>query len=276
MAIPRVRSAAATQEELTLALLCPFFGRLACAASGGIASHVKKSGICVYRQWEADFRTYLEILLERLDIVQANSLICDHTVLFGDSRTVTLPSRRFPAMITSPPYPNARYFTSMFAPEHACLSWLAAEQLTSIKPWPQHGIGSTFVSHRKARSVRSPVARRFLSAVENYRGKAQTEYNNRVYYLPYFVNYFADLEEAYGNIAKFFRRSFRGYVIVVNNTASDQVIPLAETVIEIWRTLGFKAGVYDREERFHVGTKNPRARGLKAKHSKFVIEVSRK
>jgi len=124
--------------------------------------------------------------------------------------------------------------------------------------------------------VHAPSARRFLSAIEGYSKSRRASYDNKVYYLPYFANYFADLEQAYGNVSRSLASGFAGYIIVVDNTARDKVIPVSTSVAEMWRSFGFSAEVVDSEERFHIGTKNPRARGFKAKHTKYFIEVTMK
>ena len=267
--------AGSLREKLAASLLCPFVGRLSCSIPGSIAQHVKEGGICIYRGWRDDYEQYLRVLYRRLRETREASQSIKHTVLLGDCRKKRLPSQRFGAMITSPPYPNHRDLTSTFAPENRALSWLADQRIISFRPSTNHAIGSIHVSKRERRTVRTAVARRFLAAIEGWKGSKKAKYDNDVYYLPYYTHYFADLELAYENVARALSTPFKGYIVVVNNTARDQVIPVAEAVMEIWRENGFSADIEGQEERHHVGTKNPRARGLKAKHTRYTIRITR-
>lgn len=262
-------------EERSLAILLPFVGRLSSSVPGNVTTHVKMGGICVYRNWHGDWDTYLKATLGLLIHIEKASRSRSHIVRKDDCRTVALPKRRFRAMITSPPYPNHRDFFSMFAPENECLSWLANESLVSLPPPVTFGIGSNVVSGRNKPNVRCESALRFLSALEHYQSKrrAKAQYDNRLYYIPYFSRYFSDLEKAYANIAKCLDWDFVGYIIVVNNTTRNQVIPVCESTLEMWRKMGFNAEVADSHETFHIGTKNPRAKGFKAKHTEYLIRV---
>lgn len=265
-------------ELMSLALIMPFVGRLSCSVQGNVTTHVKKGGICVYLDWQDDYSACLEAIHARL---AQNMRVCKaqkHTIRLGDCRTTRFPERGFRAMITSPPYPNHRDFSSIFAPENDCLSWLYEEGLISHRPPSRLAIGTNVVSGRSGPVVKSDPALRFLKCLEEFSNKKRpkAEYDNKVYYIPYFSHYFADLERAYGNVASYLSRDFDGYVIAVNNTSRDQVIPVSETIMEIWQALGFSAKIVDAQESFHIGTKNPRARGFKAKHTEYTIRIRRK
>lgn len=262
-------------ENLALALILPFAGRLSCAVPADIATHVKKGGMCVFKDWEQDLFDYLGILRKNLTYIKDTAIFKEHIIKLGDCRNAKLPTNRFSAMITSPPYPNHRDFTTMFAPENACLAWLANKKLSFGCSYNEPIIGSNFVSGRNKPVVTCKVAQKFLGGIEQYKGSKGAQYDNKVYYLPYFEQYFSDLEKAYKNIMPALKKNFEGYIIVVNNTARNLVIPVAESIVEIWQEAGFSAEIYSAEETFHVGTKNPRARGLKAKHTEYTIKVWR-
>jgi len=106
--------------------------------------------------------------------------------------------------------------------------------------------------------------------------REKASYDNKVYYIPYFSRYFFDLEQAYVNIIPSLRKNFEGYINVVNNTTRDQIVPLAQFIIEFWKRNGFNTEIFSQKESFHVGTKNPRARGFKAKHMEYIIKISRR
>ncbi len=264
-------------EELSLALILPFVGRLSSSIPGDV-TEVKKGGICVYKDFHDDLTTYLQAVQARLYKIEKESQSDTHTVWLGDCRTIKLPRRRFAAMITSPPYPNHRDFFSIFAPENNCLSWLNERNLINLHPSSRLGIGTNVVSRRTIPVPKSKTIRRFLENLRLFKDskRPKASYDNRVYYIPYFSNYFHDLEKTYENIEPSFRKDFDGYIVVVNNTTRDQVIPVAESTVETWKRLGFKTEITDVQEKFHIGTKNPRARGFKAKHKEYTIRIWRK
>jgi len=96
-----------------------------------------------------------------------------------------------------------------------------------------------------------------------------------VYYLPYLRKYFIAIEKAYENVARFAAKSFVGFIVVVDNTHRGVVIPVGAIVVEIWKELGFQATIHSSKEVFHVGAKNPRAKGIRAKHQEIVVWVWR-
>lgn len=262
-------------EELSLAILLPFVGRFACSVPADISTHTKKGGICVYKEWESDLAIYLKALKGKIEDLKSKSRSISHILRLGDSQKISLPKGRFKAMITSPPYPNSRDFTSIFNIENNFLHWLNSTGEIIIKPLNNSIIGSNFVSGKTVPKVTCNSAIQFLKKIENYTGSKRAQYDNKVYYLPYFSLYFASLEAAYANIANSLNKEFEGYIVVVNNTARNIIIPVEQSIIEIWRTLGFKADICQSEESFHYGTKNPRAKGLRAKHTEYIIKVWR-
>jgi hypothetical protein len=69
---------------------------------------------------------------------------------------------------------------------------------------------------------------------------------------------------------------FIGFVVVVNNTYRGLKIPVAQVVQDIWNTLGYEASIKEENEQFHVGTKNPRAKGVRAKHIEYIVQVEKR
>jgi hypothetical protein len=264
-------------EHLTLsaAFLLPFVGRFSCSVPGDIVTHVKKGGICVYLGWEDDFELYLKALIRSLQRIQEASSCTTHTIAHGDVRTFRFPKKRFGAMLTSPPYPNHRDFVSMFAPEHAFLDILKMPGSITSRRAAEHIIGSNFVSARPLTTPKTRAAKRFLKSITELKRNETAIRHDRQYYIPYFENYFADLETAYGNVAPSLKQKAEGYVVVVNNTHRNLLIPVSDVIVEIWKTLGFSASISTSTEAFHVGTKNPRARGLRARHTEHVVRIWR-
>ncbi len=268
--------------EFSLALLLPFVGRLSSTIQGNVVTHVKKGGLCVYHGWQKDFAEYISALLRTVQEHSSHQTNKKHVIRLGDARTIRLGNKRFKAMITSPPYPNSRDYSKIFAPENAFLRWLNERGLIS-SDYVLHDrvIGGSDVSTAGGRgqqvlaNIKSNSATEFLKFIAEFKGSRTAEYDNSVYYLPYYRNYFHGLEIAYENIARYLSKDFVGYVIVVNNTARKRVIPVAKFMLETWRRLGFDAQIEHDKELSHMGGINPRVKGLSARHVEYTIKVKR-
>jgi hypothetical protein len=227
------KNQAENPEDLAFALALPFVGRFSCSTPGDISTHTKLGGMCVYHDWEDDFHAYLRALSHRLEVITEHAVSLDHTIIYGDTRTLALPRERFGGMLTSPPYPNHRDFASMFRPERAFLNWLDAERGVPSRQTSEHIIGSNLVAGRPERSVRAKAAKNFIEAISNLKRAKQAIYDDDKYYIPYFINYFADLEDSFGNVSSSLQSSFEGYLIVVNNTHRNILVPVSEVSLEI-------------------------------------------
>jgi hypothetical protein len=270
-------------KELALAILLPFSGRLSNTAPGNIVTHVKPGGICVYDNWQDDFVTYLSVLSVKIQENADRSIFRKHKVVLADCRTADMPANYFPAMITSPPYPNSRDYTNMFAPENYLLRIFDNKGVVSGYSPNSKLIGSVIVSDIKSNgnqnieNIKSKAACSFLYKIMDYKATKKAIYDNKVYYLPYFINYFKSLEDAYHKISNSLHNDFEGYIIVVNNTARGIAVPVAEFVVDIWSSLGYDVQIDYKlsKERSHFGAINPRAKGLRAKHMEYVMQIKR-
>jgi hypothetical protein len=271
------------RTELPLALLLPFVGRLAACVQGNVVTHIKQGGLCVYEGWRDDFSNYISFLRGKLIHKREKNKTLNHKSLFANCMSVKLPRQKFPAMITSPPYPNSRDYAAMFGPENAFLDFLNSKDIIKGFTIRQRLIGCPCVSEKDGsqkkypNDVKSPTARSFLEGIAEFKGSKGAMYDEHVYYLPSFAKYFYELEAAYENLAPSLSKNFEGYIIVVNNTHRKQIIPVAKSVIDIWRRLGFKAEIDDEYTRElpHVGGINPKVKGLAARHMEYTIKVFR-
>lgn len=263
-------------ETMSLALLLPFVSRLSCSLNGDVA-HIKKGGLCVYYNYVDNYDHYLnDLICDRLKKIKVNhNKNVIHQMVLGDCSKVQLPIKRFSSMITSPPYPNSRDYAKMFAPENYILDWLNDEGIIKMTSPESVTIGSNVVSGRITGDVVSKSANEFINKIRDYKGTKKAMSDNKSYYVPYFKNYFADLENAYCKLVPALSSQFEGFIIVTNNTARKYIIPVEKSVIEIWEHLGFKAEVFDSIEKSHMGAKNPDAKGFKARHMEYIIRVWR-
>lgn len=275
-----LRMKQALQQEICISLLMPFLGRFSSCVQGNIVTHVKRGGIVVYKGWEIDFENYLCFLLNRLNQNRDFAIKGVHTSIFANCITYKF-KNKFSAMITSPPYPNSRDYAAMFGPENDILNLLNSLGKIDGLTLSSRLIGCPIVSEEdstkkgKISDVKSSIARSFLESIDSYHGTDQANYDNKVYYLPYFSNYFSDLEKAYSNIAKALSNNFEGYVIAVNNTHRKKVVPVSQAIVEIWHNLGFKADLVNEytRELSHVGGINPKVKGFTARHIEYTIKV---
>ena len=250
----------------SLALLLPFLARFSNCVMGDV-THIKEGGFCVFKDWENDFKSYLTVLLTRLYNNKTNGT--SHTNLLDDITNLKFKvSSKFSTFVTSPPYPNYRSYDKMFAPENDYL-----KQNKYFKINSRTMIGSNAISGRKVASVNSHQAKKFLKALDQFDAPHKTLSQIKGYYIPYFQLYFSDIEKAYASIATLLKKNCVGYIIVVNNTTRNFIVPVAEMTIELWKLMGFNAKILSSTEQFHFGTKNPNSKGLKAKHMKYTIKV---
>lgn len=269
-------------EEIALAVLMPFVGRLSCHVPGNIVANVKQGGICLYTCLSDDFDGYLVALRNRLSAINRTSINKEHEFVFGNLITIKL-ERKFSAFITSPPYPNSRDYFQMFAPENACLSFLKTKGQIRNLTVENQMIGSVLVSQYAKKidynnEISSKSARHFIDYIADFEGKKQrSKYDNAVYYVPYFSNYFYSIQQAYRNFTGLLTDSFEGYVVVTNNTARNIVIPVAQSIVEMFHELNVEAKIIEEytRELSHVGTINPRVKGFKARHMEYTIKVWR-
>jgi hypothetical protein len=269
-------------EKISLAILIPFIGRFSSCVPGNSVSHVKAGGICIYINWLEDFLEYLYILKQKIINIDKSAIAANHTTVFGDVRTLSI-NKKFSAMITSPPYPNSRDYYKMFLPENEILKYLKSNNIINNYIIEEPLISNISVSalNKKgidnSKNLISKSAITFLEKLSNYDGVKRAKYDNKIYYVPYFSNYFYNIEKAINNISKMISDDFEGYVIVVNNTARNLIIPVAESIIEVFSELGFKAMIAEpyTRELFHFGAINPVVKGFKAKHMEYTIKIWR-
>ncbi|MFC1991481.1 hypothetical protein ACFLVC_01965 [Chloroflexota bacterium] len=272
------------RQDIILALVIPFVGRLSCHVPGNIVANVKRGGICFYRGLSDDFNRYLQVIKARLNAIDQISTNNNHEFLFGNLKTIN-PARRLSAFITSPPYPNSRDYYQMFAPENNCLEYLKSKKIIVDLTVTEQLIGSVLVSKYADKNidyhnqVSSESARTFIDRIATFEGrKRRSKYDNTVYYVPYFSNYFFNIEAAYRNFVRFLENRFEGYIVVVNNTARNISIPVAQSIIELFHHMGIEAETVEEytRELSHVGSINPRVKGFKAKHMEYTIKVWRR
>jgi hypothetical protein len=270
-------------QELVTAFLLPFSGRLSSSIKGNVAINVTKGGMCPYNGWKDDFKKYIYRLSSVLEENMKSCRNAFQNVLLADARDCDLKEKKFAAMLTSPPYPNTKDYTKMFAPENALIQLFEDWSFLPMTKKSRRSIGASDVSsenghvQRTIDDISSESAINFLQYIKSYNKTKRAVSDNRTYYIPYFCNYFSDIEKAYENISQTLTNDFIGYIVVVNNTARKKVIPVAEFVCETWKRIGFSAEIDNQfsTELSHVGGLNPGVKGLSARHMEYTIKITR-
>ena len=253
-------------QDLSLAILLPFIFRLSTATNGDV-THIKKGGITVFTGWNKDFKLYLESILEHCILVNQNININKHHVNFlGDARSFTL-QNKVNCVITSPPFPNYRDYHKMFAPENVFLDHVRGSKSTNKV------IGSNIVKGKTSTAICSTIANKFLKDLLEYKGTKKAENDIKAYYHPYFRNYFSDIEIVIKNLINQLSQPCFCYFVVVNNATRNLTVPVSEVISELFEMNNFSTKYIYNSDVYHVGTKNPHAKGQKAKHTKYIIKA---
>ncbi len=263
-------------EIIAAAVIVPFCGRLSCCTeSENNPAWIKKGGIVVYMDWESDFKKYLNALKVHLvEIADRSIRGVEHKVILGDCRKIRFKNVRFHSFFTSPSYLDRLDHYKMFGPEIAFCNALGIRE---IKPFLSTDyIGSTLVRRTSIERFSSKVVSNFLEYIRSScPNKSRKNYNK--IYCSYYANYFYSLFEAYKNISQFLHSDFVGFIIAQNNHFRNTEVPVAQAIVEMWKSFGFRGRIIDRKEIFYFEALNLRirARGIKAKQLGFIIKVTR-
>lgn len=271
-------------DIITAAITVPFSSRFSTFRNGDVA-HLKRGGTVIYKQYIEHFASYLKNLLAGLKEqsreyqkigLGTGHYNTKHEIILGDcSDDKIFANKTFDSMITSPPYPNTRDYRKMFWPENIILELLDQEGLIQFLDEHNDPIGTNIVSGKKFEDTGYDSIKEFFKHLEDYNKTKKAIKDNKGYYIPYFMLYFDQLAKAYLNIEKHFADDFVGYIIVVNNMARKKAVPVSEFLFELWSKLGYKVTFLNIDEVSHIGAKNPKTKGLSARHKETIIKISR-
>jgi len=269
-------------QKLSLSILLPFLLRLSTALKGDNI-HIKNGGVALLKYYENDYSYYLNHMLRNrlIDIFEQHkqfkitSFELVNQSIYEDAINYSFPEKRFRGMLTSPPYPNGIDYAKMYAAENFFINFLFDINKLDFNRIAAPIIGTNVVKGRNSYNITTDVANNFLQKLKTIKLKKVPRYAMDTYYIPYFSNYFCDLERAYGNISKSLEDDFVGYIVVTNNAIRNITIPVSDFIIELWNNLGFEAKSVKEKEISHVGTKNPNAKGKMARHTEHIIKIWR-
>lgn len=280
--LPNLQSKMDSADILLAAVLLPFLGRLSSHIDGNLNIQVKSGGIVFFKDVISDFKQYLSILESEIFEEYAHPLP-KNTIVFHNALEPYKIEEKFSYMVTSPPYPNMIDYYATFFSEN-----IAIEEIFSISKFktqnPRNNIiGTPKISTYKKENVidlnniSSKIAQNFLEDLKQWQGPKRAMSDIQSYYFPYYYIYFLKLELAYKNIETLLTKNFDGAIVVVNNTTRKFVIPVAQFITENWQDKGCEV-IVDKElssEKPHVGSINPKAVGFKARHTEYVLNLTR-
>ena len=269
-------------EKIALGILLPFCLRLSTAQKGDTV-HIKQGGVAVLLNYQEDLMYYLKELL--LPLLAANrteniqpeifEFTPANTSVYADSALHEFPKAHFQGMLTSPPYPNGIDYRKMFIAEHSFIEHLYKHGVLHFEIINSHIAGTNVVKGRKTNSIQSTMAKQFLMKLRNLKLSRSARYDMDVYYLPYYNNYFSDIERLFVNVIDSLADRFLGYIVVTNNAIRKIEVPVSNFIIELWNNQGFNAECIKEKEISHIGTKNPNSKGRMARHTEHIVKVWR-
>lgn len=268
-----IREKSNNNKELSIALFLPFVSRFAnYQKSKTNITHFKQGGFCSYVDWEKDFFNYLDAIRKRLDNDKQLFNQKKHINILSDLMKVNL-TTKFSFFVTSPPYPNYRDYSKLFKIENWVLDNIIFDNPTDFNMM----IGSNNVSGKKFGKIKSERANRFLTELEaktkSDKLKPKSKSDIRTYYLPYFKQYFYNIQEAYIKLDSMLTKSAIGYIVVNDNITRDISVPVGASICDIFNELGYKSMDIDTSEISHYGNIGKNAKRINSKHIRHIIKV---
>lgn len=259
-------------RTLAIAILLPFVARFANYQRNDTNfTHCKQGGICSFVDWENDFTEYLIALRNKVN--EQNIPGQNHTNIlcnFLDFET----NKRFKCFVTSPPYPNYRDYSKIFKIENWTLKNIFDEDQSGL----QNMIGSDIIKGKAFGEISSKKAQDFLHKLFEKSKKLtkKSKYDIDIYYYPYFSLYFYQIQQAYIKLDQMLSSDAFGYIVVNNNITRDIEVPVGESIIDIFTSLGFEHSIIDESEISHLGNLRKQAKRINARHIRYIVKVWKK
>lgn len=258
-------------KELSIAIMLPFVSRFAhYQRSSTNITHFKEGGLCSYVNWNLDFIKYLKSLNALLEEESKQYLESDHTNILSDIMDVCL-DNKFHYFVTSPPYPNYRDYSKFFRIENWVLDNIIEKKNYNF----QRMIGSNTVSGKSYGKIESGVVHTFLSELLEKSEKLSKKAKNdiRVYYHPYFCQYFYNIQEAFKKVDSLLTESAIGYIVVNDNITRDILIPVGASIGDIFTSMGYQIKEINTSHVSHYGNIGKQAKRINSHHVRHIIKV---
>jgi hypothetical protein len=258
-------------DKLSIAILLPFVARFSnYITNTANLNHFKEGGFCSYSTWSEDFFNYIKSIEKIIGIEYSQR---NHINVLDDILEANNKNMKFRVFITSPPYPNYKDYSKIFKIENRIL-----KDVFMIDTNFNNLMGSNNVSGKISEPLLSKHAKDFLekflikSKILNRKSRRDIE----VYYHPYFSIYFSQLQKALINIIKLLTNDAVGYIVVNDNIARDIIVPVGETICDIYKLVGFQTQTLSTSQIPHYGNIGTSAKRINSFHTRHIIKVWKK
>lgn len=261
-------------QKLTIALLLPFVSRFAnYQKSKTNITHFKSGGFCSYINWDNDFEEYLTEMKAKLSFKLKDYKQVVHENILSDLMLLET-DKKFSVFVTSPPYPNYRDYSKLFKIENWVLDNIIFNNPTDFKMM----IGSNNVSGKNSDGkIESENAGKFFAELEakskSDKLKPKSRSDIRTYYLPYFKQYFYNIQEAYKKLNSLLTEDAVGYIVINDNITRDIIVPVGASICDIFNNLGYKSKDIDTSQISHYGNIGKSAKRINSTHTRHIIKV---
>lgn len=261
-------------KSLSVALLLPFVSRFAnYVKSPANITHFKQGGFCSYVGWQDDFYEYLEVVVNRLTDNYNTFKQKKHINICTDIFKANL-SNKHKVFVTSPPYPNYRDYSKLFKIENYVLDNVIFNKKTDFEMM----IGSNNVSGKLFGTIHSEKASKFLSELlikaDKLKAKNKKSCSDiKTYYYPYFAQYFYNIQQAYIKLDAMLSDNAIGYVVVNDNITRDIIVPVGDSICDVFNYLGYETQDIDTSQISHYGNIGRAATRMNSKHTRHIIKV---
>lgn len=258
-------------KELSIAIILPFVSRFAhYQRSSTNITHFKEGGLCSYANWIFDFVKYLKSLNTLLEEESKQYLESKHTNILSDIMEVRLDDK-FQYFVTSPPYPNYRDYSMLFRIENWVLDNIIEKKTYNF----QRMIGSNIVSGKSYGKIESAVVNAFLSELLEKAKKLSKKAQNdiRVYYYPYFCQYFYNIQESFKKVDSLLSPKAMGYIVVNDNITRDILIPVGASICDVFTSMGYQTKEINTSQISHYGNIGKTAKRINSHHVRHIIKV---
>lgn len=263
-------------ESLSIALLLPFVSRFAnYIKSSTNITHFKQGGLCTYTGWEQDFKVYLAAISERISADFKSYKQIEHTNILSDFMKVNM-ANKYSFFVTSPPYPNYRDYSKLFKIENWVLDNIIFNKPTNFNMM----IGSNNVSGKPYGRINSDKANEFLFTLfeksNSHKLKPKSRSDIKSYYLPYFSQYFYNIQEAYTKLDSILKEKAMGYIVVNDNITRDIIVPVGASICDIFDSMGYKTEYFNISQINHYGNIGKDAKRINSLHTRNILKVWKK
>ncbi len=203
------------------------------------------------------FQEYLRTVRSMLEDLETAAVSVDrpsdYRVITGDARCLPLPSSSVDIVVTSPPYLTRIDYAYSTKPELLLLG--NDEQAVDTLRRKTTGAPVIVDKSIEPETGWGPTCNAILDAVLQHSSKA-----SRSYYLPFYLQYFRDINVSLREIQRVLKEEARVVIVVQSSYYKEVEIPLGEIYVEMAAALGLGAEIARREvvrqHMAHINTKS--------------------